>query len=653
MASTSTQWILELDDKITASLRQIIESADAATSVINDANEAVDGLGKTSDITSGKLGKLVKGMSFFKQLKEGIGNITSALDDAIAPGVKFETAVAAMGSATGLSGKELDTLAEKARATAKAFGMNAADATVLYSDLLTKLSPTLKDAPDALQQMSTNVMNLSKIMHTDAAGATEVMTTAMKQFGISMDNPLEAARTMTEYVNVMAAGSAEGATSVAQIAEALEQVGQSAHTSGISFAEVNSAIQMLDKAGKRGAEGGTALNGIMNALESQTPGTVRQLQSAGISIQTLRDHSLSLSDRLSSLTPVMRDASVMTALFGAENADSALSLVAGAGQMDEWTAAIQGTTAATELAAVQMDTYAEKQKRMQSFIDDLKISFFEFVEPIAPVIEIIGGVIGTLVTLGTVAWSIGQIMSIVSLKAAMAWMAGMSQMVIATVTSSTLMSTAIYSIPIIGWIALVVAAITAVVAILWNKFAEVRAFFYGLWNFIVTVFTEYYSFIFNVMKAICEVINPANWFDNDFHFADVWDTLSNQALEGGKKVGSAFSDGWKEGMADWDKSQSTKKKNQAEDTQFKLGDTPLTPANRQTAKPDGGGGSSPYAGRPATMGGSGGGNTRTVNMNVTMNNNFSVVANNDVRHIVNQVKRELIAVMTDVVPTIA
>ncbi len=644
----TTQWILELIDKISSPLDKATEAADGATEAVDKVDEVVDNLGKTADTVSGKLEELGKGMFLLNQLKEGVDTIRNSFNDAIEPGIRFETAVAEMAGITNMEGKELDVLANKARATAKVFGADAADATELYTNLLSKLSPELKRAPDALQIMSDNVMTLSKTMKGDVAGATEAMTTAMNQFGISMDDPAKAAQTMTEYMNIMAAGNVEGSASVTQIAAALEKVGLSAHTFGVSFAEVNSAIQVLDKAGKKGSEGGIALNNVISKLEYQTPDAVKKLMEAGVSIDTLKDRSLSLSDRLRSLSPVMKDASVMTSLFGTENMAAAMALVIGTDQMDTWTEAIQGTTAATDMAAKQMDTYAEKQKRMQAFIDDLKISFFEFVEPIAPVIEIFGMVVGVLVTVGMVAWSVGQIMSIVSMKAAIAWVAGMTKMVIATVTSSSLITTSIYSIPIIGWVALIIGAITALVAFLWNKFAEVRAFFYGLWNFVTTLFTELYNFLVNVMTAILDVINPANWFDDDFHFNDVWDRLSKQAVEGGKKVGSAFSDGWKEGMADFEKSQS--KDGQKAEGKLKL-DAPLTPVNQQTGANGGTGGASGN-GKNADLGGGGGGNVRNITMNVTFNNNFQVTGGGKVREIADTVKREILAVLTDAVPAI-
>lgn len=646
MASSTTQWILELVDKITGPMHRATDTAEDMTRTVDETTESVERLGERAGETGGVLEKWGKGMFFFNQLKDGVDTVVNAFDGAIEPGVKFQTAVAEMSGITNLAGKDLDNLADKARQTAKTFGSDAADATGLYTSLLSKLTPELKKAPDALQIMSDNVMTLSKTMKGDVAGATDAMTTAMNQFQVSMADPTQAAKTMTEYMNIMAAGAVEGSAEVTKVAAALEQAGLTAKTFGVTFAETNASIQLLDKAGKKGSEGGIALRNVINKLQAPTSDAAKQLAAAGININTLQNQSLSLTDRLRALTPVMKNASVMSALFGGENMAAAMALVNGADQIDTWTEAIQGTTSATDMAAKQMDTYAEKQKRMQAFIDDLKISFFEFVEPIAPAIEVIGVFVGTLVTLGTVAWSIGQIMTLVSIKSSVAWLAGMAKMVFSTVTSASAMTAAIASIPIVGWIAIAITAIGALVAYLWNKFAEVRGFFYGLWNFIKVIFIEYYRFIFNVMKAIWDVINPANWFDKDFHVSDVWDRLSKQALEGGKKVGSAFSDGWKEGMEDWEKSHP-KAEEEKGDSSLNTLNIPLSPVNKPTTVDTTGG----TAGKDVGLGGKGGGSgVRNITMNVTMNNNFSVSGEVDYRKISERIKRDLVAILSDVAP---
>lgn len=642
-----TQWILELVDRITSPLRAATDAAEEATRVLDDAEEAVEQLGETSEKAKDKLSGLGKGMFFLNQIKEGVDNIREAFDDAIEPGIRFQTSVAEMSGITNMQGKELDVLADKARNTAKTFGTDAADAMGVYKDLLSKITPELKKAPDALELMSNNVMTLSKTMQNDVPGASAAMSTAMNQFKVSLDDPMKAAKTMTEYMNIMAAGTVEGSAEIKEVAEALKQTGNVAKTFGVGFAETNSAIQLLDKVGKKGSEGGIALRNTIVKLQAPTTDAVKQLKAAGVSIKTMQDQSLSLTDRLRALNPVMHNATIMSSLFGGENLASAMALIEGTDQIDTWTDAIQGSTSAIDMAAIQMDTYAEKQKRIQSFIDDLKISFFEFVEPIAPVIKIIGSFVTVLVTLGLVAWSISQIMTIVSIKTAITWMISMAKMVFSTVTSASAISAAIYSIPIVGWILIAIAAIGALVAYLWNKFGEVRAFFYGMWNFIKVTFIEYYKFIFNVMKAVVEVINPANWFDDDFHFSDVWDKLSQQALEGGKKVGSAFSDGWKEGMADFEKEKAAEE----EESKFDL-NLPPTPIISPTDTSTGGGGNSNSNGSKAGLGGGGGGNVRNITMNVTFNNNFRVAGNSDMREITDKVKREILAVITDTVPAI-
>ena len=89
-----------------------------------------------------------------------------------------------------------------------------------------------------------------------------------------------------------------------------------------------------------------------------------------------------------------------------------------------------------------------------------------------------------------------------------------------------------------------------------------------------------------MVSAIIDVINPANWFDDDFHFSDVWDRLAGQALEGGKKVGSAFSDGWKAGMENWEKSHP-KEKEEEKEKEFKI--DPNAPINRISGTNNGSG----------------------------------------------------------------
>ena len=282
-----TQWILELVDRITSPLHAATDAAEEATRVIDDTEEVVERLGETSGKTAGKLEGLGKGMFFLNQLKEGVDNIRDSFNDAIEPGVRFETAVAEMSGITNMEGKELDVLATKARNTAKAFGVDASNAMVVYKDLLSKITPELKKAPDALEIMSNNVMTLSKTMQNDVPGASAAMSTAMNQYKVSLDDPMKAAQTMTDYMNIMAAGTVEGSAEIREVAEALKQTGSVAKTFGVEFAETNSLIQLLDKSGKKGSEGGIALRNTIVKLQAPTTDAIKQLKAAGVNIKTM------------------------------------------------------------------------------------------------------------------------------------------------------------------------------------------------------------------------------------------------------------------------------------------------------------------------------------------------------------------------------
>lgn len=643
----TTQWILELIDKISSPLDKATEAADGATEAVDKVDGAVDNLGKTSDTVSGKLEQLGKGMFLLNQIKEGVDTVRDSFNDAIEPGVKFQYAMAQVQAVAGLTDKEVELVSDKARDLAKAFGTDAAEGTGVFTNILSQLGPELARYPDVLDAMGRNAMTLSKTMDGDVKGAINALTTSFNAFEISKDDPIQAAREMETQMNIIAKSAQIGAAEVPDIAQSLSTVGKSAKNAGVSFSETNAALQVFGQSTIKGSEAGTALRNIMVKISAPSSDAAKMMEQLGVNMEQLQNKSLPLADRLQALVPIMQDDMMMSKLFGLENIVAAQTLIGSTDQLREWTNEVQDSTSATDQAAIIMDTYEERQKRMQATIDDLKISFFEFVEPIAPAIQWIGTLVGFIVTLGLVAWSVGNIMSLAAVKSSITWVASTAKMVFATVTSASAMTAAINSIPIVGWIAMAVTAIGALVAYLWDKFAEVRAFFYGLWNFVTTLFTELYNFLVNVMTAILDVINPANWFDDDFHFNDVWDRLSKQAVEGGKKVGSAFSDGWKEGMADFEKSQSNGQKPEAGKLILK---TPLAPVNKPTGG-DGGTGGASGNGKNVGLGGSGG-NVRNITMNVTFNNNFQLTGGGKVREIADTVKREILAVLTDAVPAI-
>jgi len=366
-------------------------------------SNGVDTLKKISGELTNVNDKTEKSVSAFKKLGDtffaienisnGIKQIGRSFNDVVKPGIDLQTSMKDLQAITGVTGKTFDSIEEKARKTAKVFGLDASQSVTSYKLLLSQLSPELAKTPEALDAMGRSASVLSKSMGGDVSAATEVLTSAMNGFGVSLDNPTEAAKKMSEMMNIMAAGAKEGSAELPNIKSALDAVGGSAKAVGVSFAETNAAIQLLDKAQKKGSEGGIALRNVMLRLSMGRfmPKDAKEgLEAAGINVEKLADKSLTLSERLKMLKPIQKDTALMAKLFGDENIVAGLALVQGTDQMDAYSKMIQNTNTAGEQASIVMSSYSEKMARMNAWFKDIGISIFNTTQGFLPFVNVIG-----------------------------------------------------------------------------------------------------------------------------------------------------------------------------------------------------------------------------------------------------------------------
>ncbi len=340
--------------------------------------KSVKGIESNTTKSFDSIGKSIKNISLVN-FTQGLQNVTQGFNDLNAPGLAFNTSMGDLQAITGLSGKALDEIGDKARNNAKQFGGNAAKSLESYKLLLSQLTPELAKQPKVLDAMAKNVSLLSKTMGGNTTAATEVLTTAMNQYGVSMENPTLAAKEMNRMMNIMSAAAKEGSSELPTIKQAIENVGGQAKISGLSFETMNSAIQALDKAGKKGAEGGTALKMILTQLGKgrfMPEKTKEELEKAGVSVEKLADKNVSFTEKMRMLQPVLKkDSALINTLFG-EYGQAASALIETADSQDTMTKAIIGTNTTQKQANAVMQTTAEKLAVMQAKIDDAKLSFF-------------------------------------------------------------------------------------------------------------------------------------------------------------------------------------------------------------------------------------------------------------------------------------
>lgn len=347
---------------------------------MNGMNEAVGQFSAKVENAQGWVVRLSQKLASFELASGYVERLSSTFEGLAASGVSLDSQMHDLSAVAGVTGKTLDEIEGYARASAKTFGTDASAAVEGYKLLLSQLTPELGKYPEALKSMGESIQTTSKLMGGDAVAAAEVLTTAINQYGVSMDDPIAASKTMADMMNTMAAAGRAGSAELPAIKAALEQCGMAAKAANVSFEETNAAIQVLDKAGKKGSEGGVALRNTLAILAQGRflpKDTREELEAAGIDVIALGDQSKTLKERLELLKPVMNDAALFGKLFGMENANAARALVQGTDALEEYTQAVTGTSSAQEQAAIVMDSYAERQARIRQQIEDVKISIFQ------------------------------------------------------------------------------------------------------------------------------------------------------------------------------------------------------------------------------------------------------------------------------------
>lgn len=516
---------------------------DNVSGVFNAINQSINGSTVKVGGFDTALQSLATSSFGLNQVRDAFKNLGESLNSALAPGIALDTKMHDLSAITGLTGKALKDVENNARSSAKVFGIDAAQSVEAYKLILSQLSPDIANNSEALKAMGNNVSILSKTMGNDAVAATEVLTTAMNQYGVDLSDPIKASQVMSNMMNTMAAAAKEGSAELPAIQSALQQAGMMASSSGVQFEELNAAIQVLDKAGKKGAEGGVAIRNMLAELGTgrfQTKEVKVGLEGLGISVDVLADKNTTLADKLRILKPLQNDTALLTKMFGKENEAAALALIKNADTIDTLKTKITGTSTATEQAGIVMDSYAEKSNRVAQVFNDLKISLFNATSSLTPYVTTIGSGIndvgmfaGNIFNIGNALGKVDYSKMLEGLKSStlLTNISTGAMTAMGAVTKGTVMTTmipslsslgyAIMSIPIVGWIAGAVVALGAIGYYLWETWKPFRATLYGLWEAAQTVFHNIGQFFTNVWDM---VIKPIIGFIGTY-FKLLWDGL--------------------------------------------------------------------------------------------------------------------------------
>lgn len=622
-------------DKITSPMRGVINASD-------DAASAVEGVGNKAD----ESGKKLQGLSAIDlyAISDAANNIANEFNKLNEPGAKFNAQMKELEAISGISGDALEEMGDKGRATAKAFGGDASAMLESYKGILGKLGPDIAQNSEALDLMGRDVATLSKTMKGNAVGAMNALTGSMLQFNSDIKDPMEMANKMTEQMNIMAAASKEGSAEVPFITQSIKQAGTAAKNANISFADTNAVIQALGKGAIYGSEAGVGLRnmlGKMAGTDVLPKAALEKIEALGINYDLVSDKTVPFVDRLKELQKAQADATLIAQIFGTENQNAVNTILNNIGFIEELQGKIVDTNTATEQANIIMSGYTETMSRVGAWFTDLKISMFDVTSKLTPFVDGLAGTVTVFANMANAGKGVQLLFNTLKTMPVIGKLVTLGS----TIASSgfAMMSTAakglgvaIMNIPIIGWIAAIVAGLIALGAYFWKTSETFRKVLMGVWEFIKTTFLGYHKFIWNVLQSIWglikKVFNPKNWFDSEFSFADAFKDavggIKNAALEYGNEIGESYAKGAAKGAESWQKDNPIVTPDPNKEAEAKAAGalaiekvSPVLTPNKLTTK-------NPTAAK-GLSGSGGSGSIKNINQKVDVKNYFTIAPGAD------------------------
>ena len=325
-----------------------------------------------------------------------IGGLVAGFKRAVNVQSEFQQSLKELQSITGVTNEELEFYRQTAKdiATDRTLSTNINE-TVNAFKLVGSAKPELLGAKEDLAEVTKQAILLSKASGDTLESSVGSLTATLNQFNLGAEDS-------GKVINILAAGSKEGAAAIPQITEAITKFGVSARSSNISVEESVAAIEVLAEKGLQGAEAGTKLRNVfakLSATEVLPKEATLRLEAAGINTQLLSDTSLTLQERLEVLKPIQSDANTLTALFGLQNKDAAQAVLENTDRLGELVESVTDTSVAYAQAQNNTNTYQGALNRLGNSFDALLAGSGSLVDGLAPLINALADFIG-MVELG-------------------------------------------------------------------------------------------------------------------------------------------------------------------------------------------------------------------------------------------------------------
>ena len=308
------------------------------------------------------------GVMKFGSYAAAFAAVGKAMGDIVANGRALETSMAHLQSLTGLSSEVMGSVKQMATDTAMAMGISSSQIVDAYGVIGSKM-PELLKSPEALDAVAKSAATLAKAGVMPLEASIESLTGIMNQMGASAEDA-------ETYINVLAAGSKNGAGNIEYLATAFTKCGSAIRNAGLSVQQGTALIEALAKRMPDAAEAGTALRNVLLVM-----GTT-----AG---DDLNPKIVGLDKAMENLHARIGDTNEMVKLFGKRNYNAAAIIADSTEQVKALTDAVTDTNEAHIQAEVNGKTLDAQLNRMSASWETLTAAIGESCGWLASFIKLI------------------------------------------------------------------------------------------------------------------------------------------------------------------------------------------------------------------------------------------------------------------------
>ena len=226
--------------------------------------------------------------------------------------------------------------------------------------LIGSKKPELLGNKEALNAVTVEAMRLAAAAKIDLKDAVTATTISLNMYGESADQA-------AKYVNVLAAGSKEGAADVSAQAATIKNAGVAAASAGVSIEQLQGTIQTLAEKGVEAEVAGTALRKFFLVLQTGPDETNPKVVGLQTALENLNKKGMTAGD--------------IQKMFGEEAYTVASILIQNVDAVDRYTQAVTNTNIAVEQAAINSDTNRAKLEQHKNAIKEAGIELAERLNP--------------------------------------------------------------------------------------------------------------------------------------------------------------------------------------------------------------------------------------------------------------------------------